>query len=117
MEVPRILIYGPAAIALVFVGVLAFAFRGKSAQRVIFEMSMACYGVGLVYTTSMSLSVPPEDVPIWLAMVICAVCALFSSKSAPRKWQFISAAALVFAIAGTIFCVLAGRHLVAGVTH
>jgi Sec-independent protein secretion pathway component TatC len=77
----------------------------------LFRFSVMVYFVGLFCALFLSLSVPPRDLPIWIALIGLAACALLASKGRTRRWRIACVAFLVIALLGTALEVVSGMAI------
>lgn len=79
----------------------------RDMRRRIFNYSVVVY-IALSPLIAFSLSVPPHNLIIFLAMAVAAASALATSREESRRWRLACIIGLAFAVVGGILEVIAG---------
>jgi hypothetical protein len=79
-------------------------------KKLVFKWAVVLYIIVLPYVIC-SLSVPPADLPFFVALTVIAVCALWASASQPRKWRTVCIIALCFSVLAGVGEVVAGHFV------
>ncbi len=79
-------------------------------RRHFFKWSVVLYIILLPYVC-FSLSVPPADLPFFVALIVLATCALLASKQEARRWRIICIVGLVVSVLGGASEVIVGHRI------